>query len=207
MDQKKNIESLYNEMSNLYGEMSEINDSITIPDGSILEFFHSYSIPETYVTKSLVTQYRMVAEDPEKNKFSLADIYYLSNNVILDDYVSSIFSKIVKFTSYQLKVYDPSNLSTPIFLTKKEYIPGIYGKLLDEPYLDKSFRVTLKLKSSSSADSMPTLWYRDLYLQGIPKSLETWDDPELIDDKPLEALRKFIKAFSMLKLKGLGLSK
>lgn len=205
MNRKKDIESLYDEMSNLYGDSSEINDSIDLPDGSILEFFHTYTVPESYNSKTLVTQYRLVANEPEETLYSLSGFYRLSTGEILNNYTSTIFSDMVKFTSYQLKIYDPNNASVPILSTKKEYIPGIFGKYPEQPFNNRTFRITLKLKGSVPKGNMPTLWYRDLYLHGIPKTLQDWDNPDSEDEGPVNAFKAFIKAFSLIRSKNYSL--
>lgn len=67
-----------------------------------------------------MTQFQLVTKEKgTEGKYSLSELYSLSNNVILNERISAIFSNEVKFNGYQLKIYNPENLAITHFFYKE----------------------------------------------------------------------------------------
>lgn len=48
---KRRVQSKDKKMTNLYGDKTELNDSLSIKDHSIIEFIHSYKVESMYLSQ------------------------------------------------------------------------------------------------------------------------------------------------------------
>lgn len=173
--------------------------SYVLPVGSILTVIVSYKYNNNIQQKSKkFFTIRFFVESAPSN-CNLCTLYLILVKLILDNYISSIFSKQCKFLSVKF--------STNFEQTKTTKFPlgGIYGKLDNLPhYYPLKFKLYRVLSDKE----------QQLVLYGIPNDYGNWDDYQNEENKPeiTKSLEKFNIPFTQMielndiKLRCIGVS-
>jgi hypothetical protein len=181
MDNELKEENIFTTAELMTGTGTYKNINYLLPAGSILTVIISYKYNNNIQQKSKkFFTIRFFVESAPSN-CNLCTIYLILVRLILDNYISSIFSRQCKFLSMKFNTnFDQAK-------TTKFPLGGIYGKLDSSPhYYPLKFKLYRVLSDKE----------QQLVLYGIPNEYGSWDSYDNENKTITQGLENFNKAFT-----------